>query len=154
MNLSTYIKEENGAVTVDWVVLTAALVGLGLAVMAVVSGGVSALSGDIDTQLVNQEIDTEFAALVAATTAWNGMSTGDYIAAGQVLAPGNNGAVYGWATTQAQQDAPEGFNFSHPLHDPVSGNLVYTNEAGTHYSVGGEVFAIDEFEGDPQYFGA
>ena len=28
------------AVTVDWVVLTAALVGLGLAVMAVVSGGV------------------------------------------------------------------------------------------------------------------
>ena len=34
-----FIASESGAVTVDWVVLTAALVGLGLAVMAMVSGG-------------------------------------------------------------------------------------------------------------------
>lgn len=42
-------------------VLTAALVGLGLAVMAVVSGGTEDLSSDIDTQLVSHEISTEFA---------------------------------------------------------------------------------------------
>jgi len=51
MILKRFRQEESGAVTVDWVVLTAALVGLGLAVMAVVSGGVENLSGDISTSL-------------------------------------------------------------------------------------------------------
>ena len=50
-NLKTFATAESGAVTVDWVVLTAALVGLGLAVMGVVSGGVEDLTGDIETQL-------------------------------------------------------------------------------------------------------
>lgn len=57
-----FCLSEDGAVTVDWVVLTAALVGLGLAVMAVVSGGTEDLSSDIDGQLVAQEITTEFGA--------------------------------------------------------------------------------------------
>lgn len=46
-----FITEETGAVTVDWVVLTAALVGLGLATMSVVSGGVENVSGDTARQL-------------------------------------------------------------------------------------------------------
>jgi hypothetical protein len=46
-----FLSSDSGAVTVDWVVLTAALVGLGLAVMAVVSSGIEDLSGDIKTQL-------------------------------------------------------------------------------------------------------
>ncbi len=45
--IKTFAKSESGAVTVDWVVLTAALVGLGLAVMAVVSTGVEDLSTSI-----------------------------------------------------------------------------------------------------------
>ncbi|GAB5448823.1 hypothetical protein [Gymnodinialimonas sp.] len=59
-HIKHFASNESGAVTVDWVVLTAALVGLGLAVMAVVSGGVENLAGDIDTQLVGQGIDTTF----------------------------------------------------------------------------------------------
>ena len=51
----TFILAEDGAVTVDWVVLTAALVGLGLAVMAVVSGGVENLSGDIAQELADTD---------------------------------------------------------------------------------------------------
>ena len=50
-----FILAEDGAVTVDWVVLTAALVGLGLAVMAVVSGGVENLSGDIAQELADTD---------------------------------------------------------------------------------------------------
>ena len=46
--LKSFLSNESGAVTVDWVVLTAALVGLGLAVMSVVSGGLEDLSGDIE----------------------------------------------------------------------------------------------------------
>ncbi|NPD19514.1 hypothetical protein [Alterinioella nitratireducens] len=58
--IKNFAKSESGAVTVDWVVLTAAIVGLGLAVMAVVSAGVEDLSGDIQGQLVGQGIDTDF----------------------------------------------------------------------------------------------
>tara|TARA_R110002073_G_scaffold282113_1_gene446336 strand:+ start:136 stop:351 length:216 start_codon:yes stop_codon:yes gene_type:complete len=58
--IKNFAKSESGAVTVDWVVLTAAIVGLGLAVMAVVSAGVEDLSTDIQGQLVNQGIDTNF----------------------------------------------------------------------------------------------
>jgi Flp pilus assembly pilin Flp len=53
---STFANDESGAVTVDWVVLTAAIVGLGIAVLASVSGGVTNLSGDIAGQLSSQTI--------------------------------------------------------------------------------------------------
>jgi len=53
-------NDESGAVTVDWVVLTAAIVGLGIAVLATVSNGVQNLSSDIDTQLSGQGISTTF----------------------------------------------------------------------------------------------
>ena len=55
-----FIKAEDGAVTVDWVVLTAAIVGLGIAVMASVSNGLEDLSGDIEDQLTSQGISTTF----------------------------------------------------------------------------------------------
>ncbi len=44
-------NEEDGAVTVDWVVLTAAIVGLGLAVMATVKSGSQGLASKISTGL-------------------------------------------------------------------------------------------------------
>jgi len=53
-------NDESGAVTVDWVVLTAAIVGLGIAVLAAVSDGISNLSDDIDGQLSGQAISTSF----------------------------------------------------------------------------------------------
>lgn len=37
--LSAFIRDDDGAVTVDWVVLTAAIVGLGIAVATVVGQG-------------------------------------------------------------------------------------------------------------------
>ncbi|MGR3436715.1 MAG: pilus assembly protein [Shimia sp.] len=54
----TFRADEVGAVTVDWVVLTAAIVGLGIAVLTTVSGGVQDLAGDIDTQLKKDGILT------------------------------------------------------------------------------------------------
>ncbi|MEJ6392435.1 hypothetical protein V8J82_04155 [Gymnodinialimonas sp. 2305UL16-5] len=53
--IKTFAASESGAVTVDWVVLTAALVGLGLAVMSVVSGGVEDLSTDINSALTDTD---------------------------------------------------------------------------------------------------
>ena len=46
-----FIRDEDGAVTVDWVVLTAAIVGLGLAVLGSVRTGATDLAGDIERSL-------------------------------------------------------------------------------------------------------
>lgn len=45
--LKRFQKDEDGAVTVDWVVLTAAVVGLGLVVMAAIGPAISGLSQNI-----------------------------------------------------------------------------------------------------------
>ena len=49
--IKTFSNDESGAVTVDWVVLTAAIVGLGIAVIYSVSNGVSGLGTKIETAL-------------------------------------------------------------------------------------------------------
>ena len=62
-----FAANESGAVTVDWVVLTAAIVGLGLAVMAVVSGGIEDLSDDINDGLAGLTLEDDFGATDAMT---------------------------------------------------------------------------------------
>jgi len=49
--LRKFCADDQGAVTTDWVVLTAAIVGLGIGAAAVVRTGTSALGGDIQTSL-------------------------------------------------------------------------------------------------------
>jgi Flp pilus assembly pilin Flp len=49
--IKNFRADEDGAVTVDWVVLTAAIVGLGIAVLTTVSGGAEDLAGDIGAEL-------------------------------------------------------------------------------------------------------
>lgn len=46
-------NDEAGAVTVDWVVLTAAIVGIGVAAVTAVSGGVNNVGNGINTALGN-----------------------------------------------------------------------------------------------------
>lgn len=58
--MKRFAADESGAVTVDWVVLTAAIVGLGLAVMVSVSSGVEDMAGDVDDKLLAQRISTTF----------------------------------------------------------------------------------------------
>ena len=56
--INKFRKDEDGAVTVDWVVLTAAIVGLGIAVLAAVGGGTTSLADKISSQLNSQTIAT------------------------------------------------------------------------------------------------
>ena len=49
--ISAFLKDEAGAVTVDWVVLTAAVVGLGLLIFNFVRPAVSNLAAQIGTEL-------------------------------------------------------------------------------------------------------
>ncbi|MCU0909839.1 MAG: hypothetical protein MUE98_00400 [Rhodobacteraceae bacterium] len=54
--LKNFVADESGAVTVDWVVLTAAIVGLGIAVIIAVSSGVNTLGGKISSSLSAGEV--------------------------------------------------------------------------------------------------
>lgn len=98
----TFANSESGAVTVDWVVLTAALVGLGLATMSVVSGGVQDASDDVDSQLSGQRIFTSFVAM-------------------------NHTRFYD-ATVAKHAAAPEGYfdNFIYETADEEAANLIET----------------------------
>ena len=54
--INTFCKDEDGAVTVDWVVLTAAVVGLAVAAYSSISGGTAGLSGDTAAYMNQQDI--------------------------------------------------------------------------------------------------
>ena len=53
-----FLNDEDGAVTVDWVVLTAAVVGLGIAAVASVSGGVDTLASSIEKSVGDIDVKT------------------------------------------------------------------------------------------------
>ncbi|WP_424941834.1 hypothetical protein [Aliiroseovarius crassostreae] len=54
--INKFKSDEDGAVTVDWVVLTAAIVGLGLAVLSSVSDGTNVLADRISSTLSTMTI--------------------------------------------------------------------------------------------------
>lgn len=56
----SFSRDEDGAVTVDWVVLTAAIVGLGIAVLTSVTTGTQAVTEKISTQLSGTAVTTSF----------------------------------------------------------------------------------------------
>jgi Flp pilus assembly pilin Flp len=54
--IKNFRNDEDGAVTVDWVVLTAAIVMLGAAVAATVRTGAEDLAGEIGTELTTFDV--------------------------------------------------------------------------------------------------
>ena len=62
---SAFAKDEDGAVTVDWVVLTAAIVGLGISTVAMMASGTANVGDTVDGEL------TEIATRVGTVTVLN-----------------------------------------------------------------------------------
>lgn len=56
--INDFRNDEAGAVTVDWVVLTAAIVGLGIAVVASVRTGAGTMASNIRTSLSTATVAT------------------------------------------------------------------------------------------------
>lgn len=73
-SLTNWMKDESGAVTVDWTVLAAAVVGLGIASVAAVRSGAGDLATDIGNALSSASVAT-LGALGAGTTE----DGGDYV---------------------------------------------------------------------------
>ena len=58
--VQSFIAHEDGAVTVDWVVLTAAIVALGIAVLSTVGSGVQSVTEAVSNELGGTTITTTF----------------------------------------------------------------------------------------------
>ena len=58
--LNKFFASEDGAVTVDWVVLTAAIVGLGFAVITTVAGGTTNYATGVCGYLSAQGVTTTY----------------------------------------------------------------------------------------------
>jgi len=58
--VNRFIHEENGAVTVDWVVLTAAIVGLGIGVITTVGKGALDTSTGLGVVLANKDVKKDY----------------------------------------------------------------------------------------------
>ena len=53
-----FLRGEDGAVTVDWVVLTAAVVGLGGAILVSIQGGNESVATSISDYVANIDVDS------------------------------------------------------------------------------------------------
>ncbi|MDF0600567.1 hypothetical protein P1J78_07490 [Psychromarinibacter sp. C21-152] len=58
--INRFKRDEDGAVTVDWVVLTAAIVGLGIAVLTTVGGATNDYGETIGSHLSSQDVKTTY----------------------------------------------------------------------------------------------
>ena len=58
--IAYFALDEDGAVTVDWVILCAGVISLALAAVGVITDGTENLSGELDTNLKNELISTSF----------------------------------------------------------------------------------------------
>jgi len=84
--LNHFLSDDSGAVTVDWVVLTAGITGLGMATVGVVSTGMSDLSGDINAQLGSNMISSLFGSTQIASMNFTNGDMGGWVG-GTVMAP-------------------------------------------------------------------
>lgn len=65
--IKNFRKDEDGAVTVDWVVLTAAVVGLGVAAYSAIETETTELSADIAATIDAENVTAESAATATGT---------------------------------------------------------------------------------------
>ena len=65
---NTFLNDESGAVTVDWVVLTAAIVGLGIAVLTSVGSGTATLADNVSGALATTNVSSPDLFTNAAST--------------------------------------------------------------------------------------
>ena len=57
---NAFLNDESGAVTVDWVVLTAAIVGLGIAVLTSVGDGTVTLADKVSSHMATRDVTTTY----------------------------------------------------------------------------------------------
>lgn len=141
MKVKIYFKDdESGAVTVDWVVLTSAIVGIGMAVILLLSGGINTASNNISNGI---------------GTKWNFNFTirraQDYFDFGIEAYPFDQRQAWLTAREEVHADAPDGYEYDPNLTttrfvNNSSGIPIYVSEDGLSYSIAGEEIAVADYD--------
>jgi len=132
-DIFSFLEDDGGAVTVDWTVMTAAVVGLGLATVSVVSSGMRDLSGDVRTQLGGGLINSRFGSTTLAAMNFSGGDMGGWIG-GTVMTPieslGEMLVLGPGETTSITLDVPPGSDSATLTFDLIGGDSL-DNEIAT-----------------------
>lgn len=135
----SFFADEHGAVTVDWVVLTAALVGLGLAVMTVVGDGINSSANAVADEMA----DDESIMAAANISRFGGFNISGYTAMGDWSHFGDFG---GYLDHIAETDTSGNYNWDTPtLTAELS--LYSGNAANTGSSLSDRQFNADAYVG-------
>lgn len=54
--MKSWLRDESGNTTIDWVVLVSGIVGMTFAVMVAISGGVNAFGNNAETELTQRDV--------------------------------------------------------------------------------------------------
>mgnify|MGYP001076774898 CR=1 FL=1 len=144
--LVNFTKDESGAVTVDWVVLTAAIVGIAIAVITLISGGVESASEGVNGGL---EVASNFG-FGGSDYEFNGKTWGDYRNEADANYDSGEGSTSAYQL--AANDAPDGYGYTGS--DNQDGHAIYMSLDGETVMVAGVETSSAESEYgymDPYY---
>jgi len=138
--LCNFANNESGAVTVDWVVLTSAIVGISIATIILISGGVQEASNGI---LNRMNLDWSFGS--------SSSSAQSFFDFGIAASPDNQNQAWRSARLQVDTESPNGYDYDPDLTttryvDNPSGRPIYVSADGNDYSIDGEVIAASEYD--------
>lgn len=151
--LTSFLRDEAGAVTVEYVVLAAAITGVALGSADIINRGLAVLAGTIDSELA-EDVSAGTGALVYSdgfdngSAGWNGATVADIRGVGKVLGPigGSGGAQ---AITREFQIDPNAasatFSFDLLALDSLD------NESGIVYINGREVGRVTSNGGNTSF---
>lgn len=138
-----FCSDESGAVTTDWVVLTAGMVGLAIATATLVYEGTDntslQLSGSLDSvNMVSfQDGEAPFAQY--------------FYDIGVAAFPNSRDDAWRRAREAVHANAPAGFEYDPGFTttryvDMVTGYPIYVSNDGLSYSIGGQVIPAEEYD--------
>ncbi len=139
--LHHFLNEDSGAVTVDWVVLTSAIVGIAMAMMLLISGGISTGSNNISAGMSS-----------VGSYDFTKKDATKYFDFGIAAYPDNQTQAWRAGRLEVDTYAPAGYNYDPEFTttryvDTSSGNPIYVSDDGLSYSIGGEVVLASEYNG-------
>jgi Flp pilus assembly pilin Flp len=143
--LNCFAKDQSGAVTADWVVLTSALVFISIVAVAQISNGVRNVSEAISSNL------TTTARLLNGDTINISDIAVTFYDIGIAANPDNQRDAWLAARLAVDEAAPDGYEFDPNLTttryvDNETVYPIYVSDDGSNYSIGGEVIAASDYD--------
>ncbi len=141
MSIKSFVRNESGAVTVDWVVLTAAIVGIAIAVLTLIAGGINTSANSTSSELDESQL---VASLITGATP----TLGPAGTVQEYLARNNGDKVAAYNDVLA--NAPEGFENFYYSVDSTNDAPLYFNDDSTLVSVNGQIKDASAYPGSEE----